>query len=382
MRDRVSYTPKHFPRKSGLSMDDSSAPKPYRPKHFARKVAVGITAASLSIGLAACAGEGAAPDVSQPSGQDSPAQLVSKVSVSYGSPDGETSGPVYDFARDEMGNITKVTISGWAGGPASSYACSYADGVLSGYDLVVEGGDSDSVTFERDADGRVVLERHSSYEVEYSYDGEGRLVSKISDSRYVPYSKSYEYDGEGRLTSSSVSSGMLSTSLMSYSYDASGRLASMQDVSTDASGNTALGVNTLLGYDESGNLTSRSYEGAGSEGMIPVTYEYDADGRVVSVRAQAREGDSYEAVYEYDKNGRLARVTVDFRRSGESDPSGKTTYDIEYVDGGVGFSDSISIGPNYGPLRSTDTVRLLEIRPIVPGITDPLPLQSDLSLLI
>lgn len=374
MRDRSSYTPKHFPRKD--------VPEPYRPKHFARKVAVGITAASLSIGLAACSGEPAPPDSSGSVEQEAMTQLVSRISVAYGTADGETRGPVYDFVRDDSGNITRVTISGWAGGPASQYDCHVDGGVLSGYDLTVEGGDPDSVRYERDASGRVTLEHHSSYSVVYSYDGEGRLVSKVSDSRYVPYSRSYEYDGKGNLLSSSLSNGPLSTYLTSYSYDDSGRLASTQESSVDASGTVTDGVRAIFGYDDAGNLISRTYEGAGSEAMVPATYEYDADGRVIAARVQAREGDSYGASYGYDGRGNLSRLEVSYRRSGEEEPSGTTVYDIEYASVSGEIADSIQIGPNFGSFYSTDSIRLLEVTPSISGLVDPLPFQTDLSVLI
>lgn len=374
MRDRFSYTPKHFPRKD--------VPEPYRPKHFARKVAVGITAASLSIGLAACSGEPAPPDSSGSVEQEAMTQLVSRISVAYGTADGETRGPVYDFVRDDSGNITRVTISGWAGGPASQYDCHVDGGVLSGYDLTVEGGDPDSVRYERDASGRVTLEHHSSYSVVYSYDGEGRLVSKVSDSRYVPYSRSYEYDGKGNLLSSSLSNGPLSTYLTSYSYDDSGRLASTQESSVDASGTVTDGVRAIFGYDDAGNLISRTYEGAGSEAMVPATYEYDADGRVIAARVQAREGDSYKASYGYDGRGNLSRLEVSYRRSGEEEPSGTTVYDIEYASVSGEIADSIQIGPNFGSFYSTDSIRLLEVTPSISGLVDPLPFQTDLSVLI
>ena len=374
MRDRSSYTPKHFPRKD--------VPEPYRPKHFARKVAVGITAASLSIGLAACSGEPAPPDSSGSVEQEAMTQLVSRISVAYGTADGETRGPVYDFVRDDSGNITRVTISGWAGCPASQYDCHVDGGVLSGYDLTVEGGDPDSVRYERDASGRVTLEHHSSYSVVYSYDGEGRLVSKVSDSRYVPYSRSYEYDGKGNLLSSSLSNGPLSTYLTSYSYDDSGRLASTQEYSVDASGTVTDGVRAIFGYDDAGNLISRTYEGAGSEAMVPATYEYDADGRVIAARVQAREGDSYEASYGYDGRGNLSRLEVSYRRSGEEEPSGTTVYDIEYASVSGEIADSIQIGPNFGSFYSTDSIRLLEVTPSISGLVDPLPFQTDLSVLI
>lgn len=380
MRDRSSYTPKHFPRKDALT--PGVAPEPYRPKHFAKKVAVGITAASLSIGLAACSGEAALSEGAGSSAQEAATQLVSRISVTYGMVDGETAGPVYDFARDDSGNITRVTISGWEGGPSSSYECEYADGVLSGYELAVEGGDPDSVRYERDEDGRVTSELHSSYSVTYSYDDVGRLVSKVSDSRYVPYSRSYEYDADGNLLSSSLSNGPLSTYLTSYSYDGSGRLTSAQESSVDASGAVTDGVRTIFGYDDAGHLVSRTYEGPGSEAMVPATYEYDANGRVTSTSVLAREGDSYEASFKYDEDGNLSRLEVSYRRSGEEEPSGTTTYDIEYADVAGEVADSIQVGPNFGSFYSTDSVRLLEITPSVSGLVDPLPFQTDLSALI
>ena len=216
----------------------------------------------------------------------------------------------------------------------------------------------------------------------YSYDGEGRLVSKVSDSRYVPYSRSYEYDGKGNLLSSSLSNGPLSTYLTSYSYDDSGRLASTQESSVDASGTVTDGVRAIFGYDDAGNLISRTYEGAGSEAMVPATYEYDADGRVIAARVQAREGDSYEASYGYDGRGNLSRLEVSYRRSGEEEPSGTTVYDIEYASVSGEIADSIQIGPNFGSFYSTDSIRLLEVTPSISGLVDPLPFQTDLSVLI
>lgn len=380
MRDRPSYTPKHFPRKNALA--PGFAPEPYRPKHFAKKVAVGITAASLSIGLAACSGEAALSEGAGSSAQEATTQLVSRISVTYGMADGETVGPVYDFARDESGNITRVTISGWEGGSSSSYECEYADGVLLGYELAVEGGDPDSVRYERDENGRVTSELHSSYSVTYSYDGAGRLVSKVSDNRYAPYSRSYEYDADGNLISSLLSNGPLSTYLTSYSYDGSGRLTFAQESPIDASGAVADGVRTLFGYDDAGHLVSRTYKGPGSEAMVPATYEYDADGRVIAASVLPREGDSYEAFFKYDEDGNLSCLEVSYRRSGEKEPSGTTTYDIEYVAVPGEVADSIQVGPNFGSFYSTDSVRLLEITPSVSGLVDPLPFQTDLSTLI
>lgn len=382
MANQSSGTPKHL-RDGGAPRTGGSRPaEPYRPKHFARTVAVGITAASLSLGLAACAGESAAPGVTGPTEQDVTSQLVSRISVSYGSPEGDTEGPVYDFTRDEAGNITKVTISGWAGGSSSTYECSYDDGVLSGYELSVEGGDPDSVTYERDADGRVTLERHASYSVSYEYDPEGRLVSKTSDNRYSPYARSYEYDSEGRLVSTSISSDALSSYRTSYSYDEAGHLTSARESSVGSDGQEMAGVSSLFGYDSAGRLISRLYEGEGSSGMIPATYGRDADGRVVSATALSQDGGSYQATYEYGEGDKLVSVSVSFFRADSTEPAGTTTYDIEYQSVAGELEDAVSVGPNFGALRVADSVRLVEVTSTVPGISDPLPFQPDSPNLI
>lgn len=353
MANQSSGTPKHLRDGGAPKARGSRSAEPYRPKHFARTVAVGITAASLSLGLAACAGEGITPGVTGPTDQDVTSQLVARISVSYGSLEGDMEGPVYDFTRDEAGNITKVTISGWAGGSSSTCECSYDDGVLSGYELSVEGGDPDSVTYERDADGRVTLERHASYSV------------------------SYEYDSEGRLVSTSISSDALSSYRTSYAYDEAGHLTSARESSVGSDGQEMAGVSSLFGYDGAGRLISRLYEGEGSSGMIPAIYGRDADGRVVSATALAQDGGSYQATYEYDEGGKLVNVSVSFFRADSTEPAGTTTYGIEYLDVAGELEDAVSVGPNFGALRVADSVRLVEVTSTVPGISDPLPFQPD-----
>ena len=313
---------------------------------------------------------------------------------------------------------------------------------------IVETAHGDTVTYhsERDAAGRVVswtyqydtshavsgsytydeqgrvtslaLENSQSgiTEESYAYDEAGRLNTIVSSGAYSTETESYAYDDAGRIsristenayrTSSTYSvtdylyddagrlvtvttandAGGMSTSYWTtYSYDDAGRLVREEFWTRSSSGEEELSYATMFTYDDAGNMVQTSYDGTYIDFLIPQSFVYDGQGRVVSASTGAPAGEigggSYTATYAYDDAGRLIGAeSVSTYNGRESVDSYQASYNRRFIaqdaaEPAAGFSLIV-----YQGLAGSDTIPLVGITHpatgVVPGVELP-PYNED-----
>ncbi|HEY0506358.1 MAG TPA: putative Ig domain-containing protein, partial [Lysobacter sp.] len=193
-------------------------------------------------------------------------------------------------------------------------------------EIRADGGtaDGDALVFGYGASGR--LESTSTREdgvvrgqVQYGYDGQGRLLSVLVD--LTPQDGSGdrdEWDGttaannDGYLfrttytyvDATSLRIGLVQHSdgtVVSYTYDSAGRVQTVTHGDTNT--NDADGLGETLSYEYSGN-TTRVTDSLGRAW----TYAYNAERRLESVTSPAVSGQSDVTTYSYDATGNLTQI--------------------------------------------------------------------------
>jgi RHS repeat-associated protein len=107
----------------------------------------------------------------------------------------------------------------------------------------------------------------------------------------APRISSWVYDQGGRLKEKKDAAARKFT----YDYDVAGNMTAIVDANANAAGNAALGTTTMT-YDTLNRLKTKSY----SDGTAPVTYTYDAVGRLFTM------GDAAGGlIYQYDAQNRV-----------------------------------------------------------------------------
>jgi RHS repeat-associated protein len=242
-------------------------------------------------------------------------------------------GRVQHFRYDNVGNCIRVT-----NGNDETISITYdhasrvltqiaSDGVFSRYEYGPTGhlasavNQNISVTFVRDALGRILREIQGDYSIERRYDANGNAMSvQASIGLNVDYefdqnnllvglkangdSLKFERDVRGLELSRSMPSGVR----MSKRYDVAGRLLEQVVVAGDL-----VGSSSAAGTSASRRLVNRAYayDGAGAlmsmkDGRWGATdYAYDPSGRVV--QAVAKTGASERC--EYDATGNVVAST-------------------------------------------------------------------------
>lgn len=171
-------------------------------------------------------------------------------------------------------------------------------------------------------DGKVQQVKHTdeddpaySYSYSYIYDDAGRLVK--DDARG---GTTFTYDDQGRILQAKVASGHTA---YAFSYDDKGRAAKVVETIADNDGITTFTYD--LGYDEAGNLISRTTQDKDYKGdpMPSYAYVYDENGRLSKVNTSR----SYEetTAITYDDQGRVASITD--ATDGETRYTFTATYD-------------------------------------------------------
>ena len=127
-----------------------------------------------------------------------------------------------------------------------------------------------------------------------TYDGLDRLKTVSSNASSIFGNASYSYDGLDNLTSLTVNAG---AKARSYTYNYNQATQRLTDITNANSGQTAFN----LGYDERGNVTSRSGVGSVSVGFV-----FDRAERIRQFNSSAV-GASEN--YTYDAKGRRALIT-------------------------------------------------------------------------
>lgn len=253
-----------------------------------------------------------------------------------------------DITRDTLGRITTVAVSG-AGAMNYSYASGRSDNLLAS---MSSQGTSSAWTY--DAQGRVLSKRQtvgtvartlnvirdslgrvstmtypSGMQVAVSYRGDVvsalavNGVSLLNNIAYRPFSQpptgwswgngstyARSFDPDGRITSVN-----LGNVQRSYRYDAAGRIDQQTDVS---SAGTQV---ASIGYDEAGQLTSYS----GSAGSY--TYAYDTNG---NRRTMVEDGVSSSNTYAAGSNRILSSPTANYIYNADGSPSNNGSRTLGY----------------------------------------------------
>lgn len=246
--------------------------------------------------------------------------------VSATGPDGST----VRFAYDAAGNLVEETD---ALGNATAYAYDAAGRVTAEADALGQ-----TVTVAYDAAGNVVEATDAQGRAaRYAYDAAGNLA-KATDREGA--TRAFGYDGLGQLTSVTEADG----SVTGYAFDKAGNLTQVADAlgrrtiySYDAAGDlTAIespsGSVEAFSYDVMGRLVSES-DGAGSE----VRYGYDAVGNVSS-KSHSQEG-AQPVSYAFDAAGRvIGRTDATGTASFERDELGRLVAEENGLGQRLGYS--------------------------------------------
>lgn len=203
-------------------------------------------------------------------------------------------GHLVHFAYDSLGRLTQVTN---ALGGVTRYEHDER-----GHRIAQTDARGNRTTFEHDLQGRCIRRTLPLGMSEtFSYDAAGNLVTRTG---FDGSTTRYDYDERNRLVRKTPDP-RLSLTPVTFTYTATGRRATMND----ASGTTS------YEYDERDRLIRKETP------VGTLTYAYEADGRLRSIRSSNAQGTSVR--YTWDAARRLASA-VDERPGG-----GTTTYEYD-----------------------------------------------------
>ncbi|WP_249124069.1 RHS repeat-associated core domain-containing protein [Saccharopolyspora erythraea] len=214
--------------------------------------------------------------------------------------------------RDERSRVTAHTVNGL------TVAFRYDDG--GGVHRRTPSGVDSSWTFD---DGRPAALRFGGHHVAFTHDERGRQTRRQVDDAWV---LTQTHDAEGRLTGQAVTAAGNEVVRRSFGYRPDGALAAVDDSGAgstryelDAAGRVtevlAPGRSESYRYDGTGNLTASDtggglvrhrYQGNALAGLGAVSYEHDAQGRLVLRRV--RDAAGAERVWRFTWNA-LDRLT-------------------------------------------------------------------------
>lgn len=249
------------------------------------------------------------------------------------------------FIYDEDGRVTRWEVThqeldGSVINSVTSYAYDGGGRCVSAEIKTLYPGESTwdvgNVEYEYDGSGRLVRAVQSSdgkvyYAVEWTYDEAGRVIGIREDwpdtigasglpSEGGGTARTFTYDEDGRLTQ--MDEGGISR--VSLSYDGDGRELSC----TKSSDAAFLRWSIVSCYDENGRLRRAEYGWFDGELSYAVDYSYDGNGRLIR-RETVPEGDGNETLrevcaYFYDESGNLIRLEI-------SSAAGTAVVTREYV---------------------------------------------------
>ncbi|MBM6675263.1 zinc-ribbon domain-containing protein [Olsenella uli] len=288
----------------------------------------------------------------------------------------------YHSERDAAGRVTAWSFQ-WETGPVVSGSYTYDD---QGRPASVALNNSQSgvteETYAYDESGRlatiVSTSDYSTQTSTYAYDDAGRLSQVVSETGSTSASTSttattdYAYDDAGRLTQSkttNVFQGSTTAYWTNYVYDEQGRLVREETWTGGDRHGDQLSYAAIFSYDDAGNMVGTSYEGTYTDFLIPESFVYDDQGRVVSASTGDPTGSvtsaTYEATFSYDDAGRMVGAeSVSTYDGREHVDSYQATYTRRFVakdapDPATGFSLIA-----YKGVAGADTIPLV-------GITHP-----------
>ena len=223
---------------------------------------------------------------------------------------------------------------------------------------------------------------NDSYDLSYTYDEAGRLTQVVNTktSATAAYTETYSYDAQGRLSKVTRNSEAIddpvmpipaSTTEWTYVYDTDGKLTKILfDGENEANVFTYDNQGRLIGeLDDMGNPITYTYDANGrvassnTDGFT-LQYKYDNDGRLIE-RANAEEG--YWERFTYDANGNHVKTetsdgevtTFQYTAKPTSDPTAFTDVaaDAYYYDAVVwAVEEGVTTGTTATTFSPDDTV--------------------------
>jgi RHS repeat-associated protein len=228
---------------------------------------------------------------------------------------------LWNYAYDASGNLTSLeTPAGSSTGTAGDGTITYSYDRMDRLATIDYSDATADVSRTYDVAGRLTTMVDGAGTVSYTYDDANRTtgISRTGGSSGLNGSIAYGYDDAGNITSRTLPDSTSST----YSFDDDGRVTTV----------TAGGATTTLAYDAAGNLTSttlpsgnghveaRAYDRAGrlttvensKAGAVLSTHLWTLDATGNRVKAQTTRGINvvYD-VFEYDGRNRLTSVCYD-----------------------------------------------------------------------
>lgn len=288
----------------------------------------------------------------------------------------------YHSERDAAGHVASWSYQ-WESGPVVSGSYTYDDqGRPASLALNNSQSGVTEETYAYDESGRlstvVATSDYTTQTSTYTYDDAGRLSQVASENASRTASTSttattdYAYDDAGRLTQSkttNVFQGSTTAYWTNYIYDEQGRLVREESWSGGDRHGDQLSYATIFSYDDAGNMVGTSYEGDYIDFLIPQSFVYDDQGRVVSATTSDPVGSvtsaTYAATFTYDDAGRMVGAeSVSTYDGREYVDSYQATYTRRFVgkdapDPATGFSLIA-----YRGVAGADTIPLV-------GITHP-----------
>lgn len=160
-----------------------------------------------------------------------------------------------------------------------------------------------------------------SYTTYYTYDENGNITEEVGDSLYCEY----QYDESGRLIRM-YSEQAKAPETINYTYDANGNIK-REDINS-------FGIPSTVDYfyDENRNVISKVYNSAGVDSRI-YYYSYDENQNLIKEETVNFGGDDINEIseYTYDENGNLRKKTIKMIINGECVSNEIYEYKLVYI---------------------------------------------------
>lgn len=168
-------------------------------------------------------------------------------------------------------------------------------------DLILE---TDQYTVGEGEEAIVGSTTETSYQ--YTYDHEGRITKKITETAFGSSTSEYTYNEQGDLICEKTVNdlGAVQTGEFAYVYSEKGKISRITEVK-----NSYRVSSCDETYDEQGNLTSRQSVSATDTVSNSSVYTYDDLNRPIQKVHTDSDGRSYTYTYEYDERNNLTKKT-------------------------------------------------------------------------
>lgn len=194
--------------------------------------------------------------------------------------------------------------------------------------LIKEVAPEGTTTYEYDAVGNLLVVDSGTSRIERTYDALGRVLTKTQDGQTIQY----EYDDRGHLVRMVYPTG----DAVDYAYDVMGNLLTVTDWN---------GRKTQYEYNANNQLTKTLHANGTAE-----IRTYDAKGQVLTLVNQKDDEVLSAYAYEYDANGNIAKendVVLKYDALNRLTQAGSNTYAYSPLGNITSFKTALSDGSAY-----------------------------------